>query len=144
MMECLFLYFWPKQEICTVFVFLVEVSLCPGLGFRIEAFTVGAVVCVDVVTTAISSIPFTIFGIENTVVTIVISMPARWPTFQTMTIIAIGVPSTEIIEATSSTIIIAVSIVVLVIAPLICGPMRGSAAGHWWFGGGGGGCCSGC
>merc|ERR1719291_1361348 len=106
--------------------YLVEVSLCPGLGFRIEAFTVRAVVCVDVVTTAISSIPFTIFGIENTVITIVISMPAKWPTFQTITILAIGVPSTEIIEATSSTIIIAVSIVVLVIAPLICGPMRGS------------------
>merc|ERR1719291_1276246 len=104
--------------------YLVEVSLCPGLSFRIKAFTVGAVVCVDVVTTAISS------------------MPAKWPTFQTITILAIGVPSTEIIEAASSTIIIAVSIVVLVIAPLICGPMRGSAAGHWWFGGGG--CCSGC
>ena len=41
MLQSLFLYFWPKQEICTVFVFkLVEVSLCPGLGFRIKAFTV--------------------------------------------------------------------------------------------------------
>merc|ERR1719291_642683 len=116
--------------------YLVEVSLCPGLSFRIKAFTVGAVVCVDVGTTAISSIPFTIFGIENTVVTIVISMPARWLAFQTITILAIVVPSLEIIEATSSTIKIAVSVVVLVITVAICGPMRGSAAGHWWFGGG--------
>ena len=45
------------------------------------------------------------------------------------------VPSTEIIEATSSTIIIAVSVVVLVITVAICSPMRGSTAGHWWFSG---------
>merc|ERR1711935_336709 len=94
-----------------------------------------------VVTTAISSVIFTISGIEI-VITIVISMPASWCAFQTFTILAIVVISTEIIEATSSTIIIAVSIVVLVITVAICSPMRGSAAGHWWLCGGG--CRSGC
>merc|ERR1719222_1836353 len=104
---------------------------------RIKALTIRAVVCVNIGSAAVSTVIFTIFSIQYTIITIVISMPARWCAFQTITIIAIGVPSTEIIEATSSTIIIAVSVVVLVIAPLICGPMRGSAAGHWWFGGGG-------
>jgi hypothetical protein len=35
MLQSLFLYFWPKQEICTVFVF-IEVSLCQGLGFILQ------------------------------------------------------------------------------------------------------------
>merc|ERR1711935_315250 len=105
---------------------LVDVSLHSGLGFRIKAFTIRAVVCVDI-TTAISSIPQTIVSIQI-VVTIVIAMPSRWCTLNTLTIFAIGVPSTIIIQTASSTIPIAFGIVVLVITPLILGPTRGSTA----------------
>merc|ERR1712010_284198 len=101
-----------------LFILLVSIVAC-----RIKALTIRAVVCVNIGSAAISTVIFTIFSIQYTIIAIIISMPARWCAFQTITIIAIGVPSTEIIEATSSTIIIAVSIVVLVIAPLICGPM---------------------
>ena len=35
MLQSLFLYFWPKQEMCTVFVF-IEVSLFSSLGFIVQ------------------------------------------------------------------------------------------------------------
>ena len=52
---------------------------------KVRLKTHRAVVCVDI-TTAISSIPFTTFGIEI-IITIVISMPASWCALFTFTIL---------------------------------------------------------
>merc|ERR1719330_647363 len=99
-----------------------------------------------VITAAISSIIFTISSIE-TVITVVIPMPSRWCTLNARTICAVIIPSLGFIVATSSTIIVAISIVVFIITPFIIGPLWGSTtilrwgcsawwcSGGWWWGG---------
>ena len=48
-----------------------------------------AVVCVNIGSAAISTVIFTIFSIQYTIIAIIISMPARWCAFQTITILIV-------------------------------------------------------